>query len=715
MMTSNRVRWAVLAMLALGIGFIFWSGALDQLSLSQLKARELEWRNQQAESPVTFALSFAAIYIASTALSLPGATLLTLLAGYLFGLLGGTLLVSFCSTIGATFAFWGSRYLFRDFVRKRWGHRLKTLDEGIEREGAWYLFALRLVPAFPFFVVNLAMGLTPIHTATYMFVSQLGMLPATVAYVNAGRELNRIESLSGILQPTAVLSFAALGLLPIFLRRGLSWLKSRRVLRRFSRPSEFDYNLIVIGAGSAGLVTSYIAAAIRAKVALIEKHKMGGDCLNTGCVPSKALIRAAHAAHEIREASRFGIHTSPPRIDFAQVMARVRHVIRDIEPHDSVERYTGLGVECIQGEARIVSPWQVEVNGATLNTHRIVIATGARPRVPKIAGLSEVNYLTSDNVWNLESQPKSLVVLGGGPIGCELAQAFHRLGTPVTLIERGDRLVPREDAEVSELLLKQFRREGIQVHLNTEASTFTSPHTLQARTLAGEIQIEFDRVLLALGRTANTRGFGLEELGVELTSDGRVKTDATLRTNIPTIYACGDVAGPYQFTHTAAHQAWYASVNALFSPFKSFNADYRVIPWATFTHPEIARVGLNEIEAREQSIPYEVTTYPIDDLDRAIADGEANGFIKVLTRPGSDRILGVSIVGAKAGDWITEYIAAMKANRGLNDILRTIHIYPTMAEANKFVAGRWRQARKPEWALKLVSNFFRLTRPTRPS
>ena len=712
-MKSKSLRWAFLALLIVGLGLLWWSGLLNQLSLAELKEREQEWRSQQSANPLGFALGFAAIYVASTALSLPGATLLTLMAGYLFGLMGGTLLVSVCSTIGATLAFWGSRYLFRDFVRERWGHRLKALDEGIEREGAWYLFALRLVPAFPFFIVNLAMGLTPIRTLTYVVVSQIGMLPATMAYVNAGRELNRIESLSGILQPVTLLSFAAIGLLPIFLRRVLSWIKSRRALSRFQRPSEFDYNLVVIGAGSAGLVTSYIAATIRAKVALIEKHKMGGDCLNTGCVPSKALIRAAHAAHEVREASRFGIHTTPPRIDFAQVMARVRHVIRDIEPHDSVERYTGLGVECIQGAATLISPWEIEVNGARLRTHRIVIATGARPRVPTIAGLSQVNYLTSDNVWNLETQPKSLLVLGGGPIGCELAQAFHRLGTPVTLIERGDRLVPREDVEVSDLLLQQFRREGIQVHLKTEASAFTSATTLRAKTLAGDINIEFDRVLLALGRTANTKGFGLEELGVELTPDGRVKTDATLRTNIPTIYACGDVAGPYQFTHTAAHQAWYASVNALFSPFKAFDADYRVIPWATFTHPEIARVGLNEVEAREQSVAYEVTTYPIDDLDRAIADGEATGFIKVLTQPGSDRILGVSIVGAKAGDWITEYIAAMKANRGLNDILRTIHIYPTMAEANKFVAGRWRQARKPEWALRWVERFFRVTRPTR--
>lgn len=713
-MKSNQVRWALFSLVILSLGALWWSGALHQLSLENFKAQESAWRTSQAENPIVFALSFAAIYIASTALSLPGATVLTLLAGYLFGLWGGTLLVSICSTIGATLAFWGSRYLFRDFVRERWGHRLNALDEGIEREGAWYLFALRLVPAFPFFIVNLAMGLTPIRTLTYVFVSQLGMLPATIAYVNAGRELNRVETLSGILQPNVLLSFAVIGLLPLVLRRMLAWFKSRQALRRFQRPREFDYNLIVIGAGSAGLVTSYIAAAVRAKVALIEKHKMGGDCLNTGCVPSKALIRAAHAAYEIREASRFGIHTSPPRIDFAQVMARVRHVIRDIEPHDSVERYTGLGVNCIQGEARLLSPWQVEVNGATLAAHRIVIATGARPRVPSIKGLSEVNYLTSDNVWNLEQQPKSLLVLGGGPIGCELAQAFHRLGTPVTLLERGDRLVPREDVEVSEILLKQFRREGIEVHLNTEAQAFISPNTLRARTLAGDIQIEFDRVLLALGRSANTRGFGLEELGVQLTHDGRVQTDATLRTNIPTIYACGDVAGPYQFTHTAAHQAWYASVNALFSPFKTFDADYRVIPWATFTHPEIARVGLNEIEAREQQVPCEVTTYSLDDLDRAIADGEAAGFIKVLTRPGSDKILGVTIVGAKAGDWITEYIAAMKANRGLNDVLRTIHIYPTMAEANKFVAGRWRQARKPEWALRLIQMFFKLNLPTRP-
>ena len=477
--------------------------------------------------------------------------------------------------------------------------------------------------------------------------------------------------------------------------------------------SKYEYNIIVIGAGSGGLVASYIAAAIKAKVALIEKHKMGGDCLNTGCVPSKALLRSAKMLSYAKRAREFGFRSANVEFDFAEVMERVQSVIKQIEPHDSVERYSKLGVECITGEAKIIDPHRVEVDGKILTTRNIIVATGAGPLVPPIAGIDDVEYLTSDTVWNLRELPKKLVVLGGGPIGSEMAQAFARLGSEVTLVEMAPQILIREDEEVIRLVTDKFQQEGIRVLTNHKAKAFTREHGWQVLVCEAdgkEVRIPFDQVIVALGRKANVTGFGLEELGVTLNKNGTVAADPFLRTNFPNIYVCGDVTGPYQFTHTAAHQAWYASVNALFAPIKQFKADYSVIPWATFTDPEVARVGLNEKDAKAQKIPYEVTTYGIDDLDRAIADSEAHGFVKVLTVPQKDKILGVTIVGTHAGDLIAEYVLAIKHELGLNKILSTIHIYPTLAEANKFAAGEWKKAHAPKFALALLEKFHRWRR-----
>ena len=472
--------------------------------------------------------------------------------------------------------------------------------------------------------------------------------------------------------------------------------------------ARYEYNILVIGAGSAGLVASYIAAALKAKVALIEQHAMGGDCLNTGCVPSKALLRSAKMISYAARAKEFGFKRTQVEFEFAEVMERVQRVIATVAPHDSVERYTELGVECIKGRAKILAPHRVEVNGRTLTARSIIVATGARPFVPPIPGLDNIDYLTSDTIWNLRQRPEHLLVLGGGPIGAELAQGFARLGSKVTIVEMAPHLLLREDAEMIELLTQKFAAEGIRVLTGHKATSFRTEDRQKILTCehAGqEVDIRCDQVLVALGRQANIAGFGLEELGVTLTPRKTIATDAFLETNIPGIYVCGDVTGPYQFTHMAAHQAWYASVNALFAPFKRFKVDYRVIPWTTFTDPEIARVGLNEKEAREKNIPYEVTTYGIDDLDRAIADSEAHGFVKVLTVPGKDKILGATIVGSHAGDIITEFILAMKHGLGLNKILGTIHIYPTLGEANKYAAGMWRKAHVPGRALKLVEKF----------
>ena len=473
--------------------------------------------------------------------------------------------------------------------------------------------------------------------------------------------------------------------------------------------TKYDYNIIVIGGGSAGLVSSYIASAVKAKVALIEKHKMGGDCLNTGCVPSKALLRSAKMISYAKRAKEFGFKKTTVDFDFKDVMKRVQNIIKIIEPHDSRKRYTALGVECIEGEAKILSPHNVEVNGITLTARSIIIATGAKPLVPNIPGLDQINYLTSDNVWDLKELPKKLLVLGGGPIGAEMAQAFSRLGAEVTLVEMAPQILIREDEEVIELVTERFVKEGIKVLISHKAKEFKH-NVLICEHKSKDISIPFDKVIIALGRKANTEGFGLEELGVKIRETKTIEANAFLQTNIPSIYVCGDVTGPYQFTHTAAHQAWYACVNALFSPLKKFKVDYTVIPWATFTDPEVARVGLNEKDAKIQNILYEVTTYDIDDLDRAIADSEARGFIKVLTVPNKDKILGVTIVGRHAGDLIAEYILAMKYGLGMNKILATIHIYPTLSEANKYVAGNWKKEHLSTFAIKILEKFHKWRR-----
>ena len=650
---------------------------------------------------------FTLIYVISTALSLPGATILTLAGGAIFGVWTGLIIVSFASTIGATFAFLASRFLFRDLILNRFKEKLESINQGIQKEGAFYLFTLRLVPLFPFFLINLVMGLTPISVMTFFFVSQIGMLPGTLVYVNAGTQIAQIDSLKGILSPGILFSFILIGILPLISKWIIGIFKSRKFLKHFKKPKKFDYNMVVIGGGSAGLVSAYIAAAVKAKVVLIEKHKMGGDCLNTGCVPSKALIRSSKIMSYFKRASEFGIKASVVDVDFSKVMQRIQKVIQDIEPHDSIERYTGLGVECITGSAKIKSPYEVEVNGQILTTQNIVVATGAGPLLPPIPGLKEVGPLTSDNVWNLKTLPGRLVVLGGGPIGCELAQSFARFGSKVTLIEMASRIMSREDVDVSEHVEEKFKQEGISVLTEHKAIKIEpTEKVLICEHLGQQIRIPFDEILVALGRKANVTGFGLQELGIEISNKGTVVADEFLRTtNYPNIYVCGDVTGPFQFTHVAAHQAWYVAVNALFSPFKKFAVDYKVIPWCTFTDPEVARVGINELEAKERNISYEVVKYGIDDLDRAIAEGEAHGFIKVLTVPGKDKILGVTIVGHHAGDIISEYVTAMKYGLGLNKILGTIHIYPTFSETNKYVAGVWKKAHAPQKVLEWLSRF----------
>lgn len=699
-----------LAALATLIALFFGLELNQYFNLDTIKAQQSNLEQHVSSQPLLASAIYFVVYVVVTALSLPGAALMTLIGGALFGLGWGLLLVSFASTLGATLAMLISRFLLRDWVKAKFGKRLERIDQGVEREGGFYLFALRLVPAFPFFLINLAMGLTKLKTSTYWWVTQLGMLPGTVVYVNAGRELGQVDSLGGILSPGLIGAFVLLGLFPLIARKLLNLVQSLKVYRGWQKPKNFDRNLVVIGAGSGGLVSAYIAAAVKANVSLIEKHAMGGDCLNTGCVPSKALIRSARLAQDIRQAEQLGISAGQPQVNFAAVMERIQRVIADIEPHDSVERYTGLGVDVIQGAATITSPWQVEVNGQTLTTRNIIIAAGAQPFIPDLPGIDQVPCYTSDTIWSLREQPKRLLILGGGPIGCELAQAFQRLGSQVIQLERSDCVLPREDALTRELVEHSLRADGIDLRLEHEAESFNAEgdsYSVNAKNLlTGEIeQLGFDALLVAVGRKANVSGYGAETLGLEVRDNGTLATDEYLATRFPNIYAVGDVTGPYQFTHVAAHQAWYAAVNALFGSAKRFKVDYRVIPRVTFTDPEVATVGLTENEAGAQGIAYEVTRYGIDDLDRAIADNSAHGFVKVLTKPGKDQILGVTIVGAHAGELLAEYVLAMKHNLGLNKILGTIHSYPTMAEANKFAAGEWKKAHAPQGVLRWVERF----------
>jgi len=662
------------------------------------------------QKPVISTLMFFSIYVLMAGLSLPGAAIMTLAAGAFFGVLWGTILVSFASTIGATLAFLISRFLFRDYIQQRFRRQMQVINKGMEREGAFYLFTLRLIPVFPFFVINLVMGLTKIRGWTFFWVSQLGMLTGTIVYVNAGTQLSRLESVQGILSPPLLFSFVLLGFFPLLAKKIIETVKRHKVLRRYKKPARFDCNLVVIGGGSAGLVAAYIAAMVKARVVLIEKHRMGGDCLNTGCVPSKALIRSARFSADVNRAEKFGFSIAYHGFNFADVMDRVRKIIKRIEPHDSVERYTRLGVKCIEGEARITSPYSVEVNGNTITTRSIVIATGARPFVPPVDGLDKVKYLTSDSVWNLDELPDRLVVLGGGPIGCEMAQAFSRLGSKVTLIEMGTRIMPREDEDVSVHLSARFKSEGINirtVHTAKAIKTRGDEKWLICDHYGKDEKIAFDKILIAIGRKANTAGLGLDDLGIHLRQNGTIETNEYLQTAVPTIYASGDVTGPYQFTHTAAHQSWYASVNALFGFVKRFKVNYSVIPWTTFTDPEVARVGLNVQEAEEKGLEYEVTTFGFNDLDRAITEEADQGFVKVLTIPGKDNILGVTIAGEHAGELIAEFVLAMKQGVGLNKILATIHAYPTMSEANKYAAGEWRRNHTPVWLMKLAERLHK--------
>lgn len=704
----NAKKLILIAVLASLVGAFFILDLGSYLNLEYIKQQQLSLQNWVEANTVLAVFGFMAVYIAVTALSLPGAAVMTLVAGAVFGLLTGLILVSFASSIGATLAFLIARYLLREPITNKFSNYIEPVNRGIEKDGISYLFTLRLVPLFPFFVINAVMGLTRMKAGTFYWVSQLGMLPGTAVFVNAGTQLGAIEQPGDILSPGLILSFCLLGIFPWIAKIIVSTIQTRKKYKSYNKPTRFDTNMVVIGAGAGGLVTSYIAAATKAKVTLIERHRMGGDCLNTGCVPSKALIRTTHFLADVRDANELGIRNAEVEFEFAEVMERVQRVIKTIEPHDSIERYESLGVDCVTGEAFIRSPWEVEVNGETITTQNIVIATGARPTIPDIPGIHDVDPLTSDTIWDLRKRPERLLVVGSGAIGCELGQCFARLGCEVSILFRGNHVLTREDQEAAVVVEERLTQDGINIlsgHTPVKFERNGDSYQLICKHKDQEKTVVFDKVLIATGRTANITGFGLEQLGITRNDKGTIDVDDYLRTSIPNILACGDVIGPYQFTHAAAHQAWFASVNALFGQFKKFKVDYSLIPFTTYTSPEVARIGLNEKQAIDQSIPYEAVRYDLSELDRAITDEAAYGFVKVLLKPNSDKIIGVTLVGEHAAEMLPEFALAMKHKLGLNKILGTTHAYPTLNEANRFVAGEWKKKHAPEKILQWVERF----------
>lgn len=709
-----NTRKAALLLIILSLIALFFILDLQQyFNLAYFQAQRDAILAFYADNFWLASLIYFCLYVVVAALSLPAAAIITIAGGTIFGFWWGLALVSFASTIGATLAFLIARTILHDWVQTRFGQYLRPINKGIERDGVFYLFTLRMVPAFPFFLVNVLMALTPISTLSFYVVSQLGMLFGTALYVNVGVELGAATSLPDIFNVGVIRAVVALAIFPWLAKWGINAWKARKAYSGFRRPKQFDTNMVVIGAGSAGLVTAYIAALVKARVTLVEKHRMGGDCLNTGCVPSKTLLKSATVSHLLGRGEEFGLKDVSGRVDFAAVMARVHAAIDRIAPHDSVERYSKLGVDCVEGEARIVSPWGVQVDGKEITARNIVIATGARPLVPDFPGLEESGYLTSDSLWELTELPEKLLVVGGGPIGCEMAQAFARLGAEVSLLQRGSRILPKEDEEVSQCLHERLEQEGVEVLVGHELEGFANSdgnkHAL-VKTAEQKKHVGFTHVLIALGRKANTENFGLQELGVVLNDNGTVQVNEYLQTNFPNIFACGDVAGPYQFTHMASFQAWFAAINSLFGSFKKFRVDYKAVPWATFTDPEVATVGLNEQSAREKGVNFEITRYDLDGLDRAIAENETAGFIKVLTEPGKDRILGATIVGVHAGELINEFILAMTHGLGLKKIMATTHIYPTLSESNKFAASEWRKNNAPQWVYPYLEKFHRWRR-----
>ena len=723
----------------------------DWFSLARLQMQYHDLQAWYVQSPWTARALFFGLYLILASAAVPGIVVLTLAGGAIFGFAWGLVLVSFASTLGATLTLVTVRHVLPQTIASAMGPRvqalLRNVTKGLEREGVFFLLSLRLIPLIPFGLINVVMAFTRMPIGRFYLVSQLGMLPTTILYLQAAAQLAALHAASDVLAPELMLVLLGLGLaiavLPFIAKRVLHWIALRKKLSAWKRPRRFDYNLIVIGGGAAGLVSAYVAAHAQTRVALIEAAEMGGDCLNRGCVPSKALIQSARVAHQLHQAAQFGLQAGPLNVDLAAVMHRLRAVIAAIAPHDSVQRYQGLGVDVFQAQAYILDPWTVELRrpgqeALRMTARRMVLATGAKPHVPDIPGLSTSGFVTSDTLWDALAQrselPRRIAILGGGPVGCELAQAFARLGSQVSLIESGSALLGREDADVSALVQQALERDGVRVFTQHRAVRCESaelpqqqgllvlcenapkrPADIGASTVlgssgvqAGEFAVPFDLLICATGRDARLAGFGLENLG--LATGQALQTNEFMQTEVPTLFAAGDVAGPYQSTHAAAHQAWYASVNALLDGWWALPARYGALPSTVYVAPEVARVGLNEKQAKARGVPYEVNLFSFADLDRALCDAPAGempaGFVKVLTPPGRDRLLGVTIVGDQAAELLAPYVLAMRHRLGLKAMLSTIHSYPTLSESARQVAGQWQRAHLPQWPLRWLRRWL---------
>ncbi|MEI7785895.1 MAG: FAD-dependent oxidoreductase [Betaproteobacteria bacterium] len=706
---ASRRLWLAL-MLAVAL-FLAWSWGGTWLSLEALREHQKDWWIWQASHPWLARAAFATVYVGVTGMSLPGATVLTLAGGALFGFVEGAVLVLLAATLGATLAMVVARYLLRDLARHYAGRWHAALERGMARDGNFYLLALRLLPVFPFFAINLAMGLTQMRAGPFAAISLVGMVPATLVYVHAGGALSRLRSASDVWSADLLLALAALAALPLLLRWALPRWRARRALARWwaQRPQRFDRNLVVIGAGAGGLVTAYMASALRAKVSVIEAERPGGDCLYRGCVPSKTLIHAARQMHQARQAGQFGVQVGEPALDGPALMRRLQQVISQIEPHDSAERYTALGVEVLKARARILNPWTVELQDGQgtrqLSTRAIVVATGSTPVLPQWPGLEQVDAVTSDTLWDrlaaLQQIPRRILVVGGGAIGCELSQALARLGAQLTLVEQGPQLLAQEDTDVGEAALQALQAAGVEVLLQARVQRCGRDEQRHAlvHSAAGERRIEFDLLLLALGRRPRWQGLGLEALGLK-----EFVVDEYLETPIPGIFAAGDVTGQGQLTHAAGHQGWHAAVHAV-QGFYRMRADRALMPQTLFLDPQIARVGLNEKQAQAQGLAYDLTRLDLAELDRAIIEGSRSGFIKLLTAAGSDRLLGVCIVGEQAGELLAEFTLAMNNGLGLKRVLASVHPYPTFSQANQLAAGAHRRTHQPRWALPWLKRY----------
>ncbi len=481
------------------------------------------------------------------------------------------------------------------------------------------------------------------------------------------------------------------------------------------------YNVVVIGAGTAGLVTAAGTAGLGGRVALIERHKMGGDCLNYGCVPSKALISSARMIQNIRQAKKWGLSPQEPAFEFTRVFERMRERRAKIEPNDSRERFEGLGVDVFSGEAQFVSPNEVVIDdGTSLEAKHFVIATGRRAGIPPIEGIDEVPYFTNETVFDeLNEKPEDMIVIGGGPIGCELSQALNRLGVRVTVVEFLPQIMVKEDPDVAAVVRARLEEEGIRVLTSAAAQRAEARDGqvhLEVQQKMGEngegetVQLQARALLIAAGRIPNVESLNLEAAGVAYSKQG-IEANAYLQTSQPHIYAAGDIVGPYQFTHMADAQARVVIRNILM-PFQTLRqkVDYSVVPWCTYTSPEVARVGLSETEAVEQQIAYDLFTQPLDDVDRAIVESEETGFAKVLVKKGSDNILGVTLVSEHAGDLLHEFVLAMKQGIGLGGIASTVHAYPTFAELARKVGDQYNRTRLTPRAKSIFNWLYRTRR-----